>query len=221
MDLRWIVTDRLADMDVMQMAHDERAELADLLDSLADDQWNAASLCDRWRVRDVVAHVISYDDLTVTGLVRTLARARLRLSGINAVGVSDAASLTTDQLRSRFRAHLTPAGLTRAFNGGIGLVDGLIHHQDIRRPLNLPRTIPPDRLRFVLDFAVRSPALPARRLTRGLRLVATDLDWSTGRGPEVHGPAESLLMAISGRRGVSEELSGDGQQKLRARSPLL
>ena len=199
------------------MAHDERADVADLLGSLSDEQWNAASLCAGWRVRDVVAHMIDYDHLAVPDVFRRLARGRLRLDKINAIGVSEAASMTTDELLQRFRASLTPTGLTKGFGGGIALVDGLIHHQDIRRPLHLPRTIPADRLRFVLNVGTKSPTLPALRLMRGLRFVATDIDWSTGRGPEVRGPAESLLMTVVGRRGAIDDLTGDGKQKLEAR----
>ncbi|MDP9435616.1 MAG: DinB family protein, partial [Actinomycetota bacterium] len=35
--------------------------------------------------------------------------------------------------------------------------------------------------------------------------------------PEVRGPAEPLLMAISGRRGITAELSGPGRDVLAAR----
>lgn len=52
---------------------------------------------------------------------------------------------------------------------------------------------------------------------RGIRLVATDLRFSAGVGPEVRGPAEALLMAIAGRRDAVSELSGPGQRKLAAR----
>ncbi len=52
---------------------------------------------------------------------------------------------------------------------------------------------------------------------RGLRLVATDLGFSFGAGPEVHGKAEALLMGIAGRRSVLAELSGPGQGKLARR----
>ena len=52
----------------------------------------------------------------------------------------------------------------------------------------MPREIPPDRLVEVLEFALTAPTLPAKRNRRGLRLVATDLDWSSGAGPEVSGP---------------------------------
>lgn len=196
------------------MAHDERADLADLLESLSEEQWNGESLCERWRIRDVVAHIVSYDDVPLPAVASMVLRGRLRPDRINAIGISKAASLSTEELLKRFRAHLTPPRLVRGFGGAIGLVDGLIHHQDIRRPLQLPRAVPAERLKFVLDFAVGSPMLPARRLSRGLRLVATDLDWSRGRGPDVRGPAEPLLMAIAGRRGVSHELTGDGQQIL-------
>ena len=37
---------------------------------------------------------------------------------------------------------------------------------------------------------------------RGVRLIATDLDWARGQGPEARGKAEAVLMALAGRRGV-------------------
>ena len=52
---------------------------------------------------------------------------------------------------------------------------------------------------------------------RGLRLIATDLGFSAGLGPEVRGAAEPLLMAIAGRRAALSELSGPGQPKLARR----
>src|SRR5262249_47300568 len=35
-----------------------RTELADLCQSLAPEQWDAQSLCDDWKVRDVVGHLV-------------------------------------------------------------------------------------------------------------------------------------------------------------------
>ncbi len=35
----------------------QRHELAELLESLSDDQWDAPSLCAGWRVVDVAAHL--------------------------------------------------------------------------------------------------------------------------------------------------------------------
>ncbi len=51
----------------------------------------------------------------------------------------------------------------------------------------------------------------------GLRLVATDTDWSHGEGPEVRGPAEALLMATCGRRVALDDLQGPGLDTLRSR----
>jgi uncharacterized protein (TIGR03083 family) len=98
--------------------------------------------------------------------------------------------------------------------GAIGLTDCLIHHQDIRRPLGRPRTIPLERLEPTLRTALFAPVIRGLLRVYDVRLVATDLDWSFGRGPEVRAPAEALLMAIAGRRGLGGELSGPGAERL-------
>jgi len=86
----------------------------------------------------------------------------------------------------------------------------MIHHQDIRRPLGLPRTIAPDRLRAALEFAKTAPVIRGFWHRRGLRMVATDVDWAAGSGPEVRGPGEAILLAIAGRNAAVGELSGPG-----------
>jgi uncharacterized protein (TIGR03083 family) len=48
-------------VDTMALARAEGADLADLLVTLEPAQRNAPSLCTGWRVRDVVAHMFSYD----------------------------------------------------------------------------------------------------------------------------------------------------------------
>ena len=50
--------------DLRRHAADERADLLALLEQLSPQQWEAASLCPAWRVRDVVTHVFSYDELS-------------------------------------------------------------------------------------------------------------------------------------------------------------
>ena len=114
--------------------------------------------------------------------------------------------------------NLRPSGLPSGFGGGIALTDGTIHHQDIRRALGLPRTIPPHRLVAVLDFALGAPTLPAKKHAKDLKLAATDIDWSAGEGPEVSGPGEALLMAMSGRPQALDELAGPGLGTLRSRA---
>ncbi len=204
-------------VDPMSLARDERADLAELLATLTPAQWEAPTLCSRWRVRDVVAHMFSYEELSTPGLIGRFVRGGIVTDRVNQIGVDALADRSPDELLALVRSHLRPRGLTAGFGGRIALTDGTIHHQDIRRSLGLPREIPADRLRCTLDFARGAPTIGAKKRIRGLTLTATDLDWSTGTGPVVEGPAESLLMALAGRRGIVEELSGPGLPTLAER----
>lgn len=202
---------------LMTMAHTERSDLADFLATLAPQDWQAPSLCSRWTVKDVVAHVISYEELGPLGLVKRFAKGWVVRA--NQVGVDEYSALSAPQLLAFLRDHLQPRGLTAGFGGMIALVDGTIHHQDIRRALGRPRSIPHDRLRCVLQLVPGNPRLGAGRRIRGLRLRATDVDWVHGDGPEVSGPGEALLMTMSGRRAALADLTGPGHATLAARLP--
>lgn len=201
----------------MAEAAAERHELADLLAGLRDDQWEAPTLCERWNVRELVAHVVSYEELGPAGLLRRGVAGRLLPDRMNAVGVEEYAGRDPAELVALLREHARPTGLTAGFGGAIGLVDTLVHQQDVRRPLGLPRTVPAERLRFALGFTVTAPTVRGFWNTRGTRLVATDLDFATGRGPEARGPGETVLMTLAGRRGAAEGLEGPGRDRLVAR----
>jgi uncharacterized protein (TIGR03083 family) len=201
--------------DTMAMAREERGELVDLLVTLTPQQWEAPTLCSEWCVREVVAHMFSYDEL---GRLRLAGRFLRRGPGrANAVGVAAYADRSPDELIALAKNHLQPTGLTAGFGGRIALTDGMIHQQDIRRPLGLPRQIPAERLGVALEYAKSAPPIRARKRIRGLTLTATDLDWTTGEGPEVTGPGEALLLALAGRRGITGELSGPGLPELAGR----
>lgn len=197
--------------EIRKLAAAERAEFADLVSSLSPSQWEAQTLCTDWRVRDLAAHVISYDELDTRALFKRFARGRFSAGKVNAVGVAEYARPVEDLVRL-IRDNLEPRGLPAGFGGRIALLDMVVHHQDVRRPLGLPREVPAERLLPALKFAMFAPPLRAYPRVRGLRLVATDLDWSFGSGPEVRGTGEALLMAAAGRKGVVQELSGPGQE---------
>ncbi|MGD9529370.1 MAG: maleylpyruvate isomerase family mycothiol-dependent enzyme [Dehalococcoidia bacterium] len=206
--------------DTRSLARAERCDLADLLATLTTEQWEAPSLCAGWRVRDVVAHMFSYEDLSMAAVLGRLVRSGFNADRVNAAGVAAYADHTPEELVVRVRAHLDPSGLTATFGGRIALTDGLIHHQDILRPLGLHRAIPDERMVTVLEFAQTARPIGAARRTQGLTLRATDLDWTTGTGPVVEGPSEPLLLAMAGRRGVVRELSGPGRHTLAERLSL-
>jgi hypothetical protein len=93
----------------------------------------------------------------------------------------------------------------------------------------LTRAVQPGRSRVVvlgaslaglfaaLQFAPKAPPIKAAQRIRGLRLTATDVDWTTGNGPPVEGTGEALLMALAGRPAALPELSGRGVQTLAER----
>jgi uncharacterized protein (TIGR03083 family) len=205
-------------VDTMQLARAERADLVELLAGLTDQQWNAPTLCHRWRVREVVAHIFSYDDLSMPALIARFLRSGLAPDRANDLGVAAAAQLSNAELLDLAKAHIQPGGLPATFDGQIALTDGLIHHQDIRRPLRLPRDIPTDRLRAALDFGKTARPLGSAQRIKGLTLTATDLDWTTGTGPLVEGTAQALLLGMAGRRSAIDELAGPGQSTLAERA---
>jgi uncharacterized protein (TIGR03083 family) len=100
-------------------------------------------------------------------------------------------------------------------------MDHIVHELDIRRPLGLPTEWNDNDLTAALEAAVRTktPLIAPAKKANGLRLVATDVDWSHGAigAPEVSGPAESLLLALCGRPAGIADLQGDGVAQLTAR----
>jgi uncharacterized protein (TIGR03083 family) len=166
----------------------------------------------------VVAHIISYDNLDARALIGVAARARFRPGRINDTALTRYGQHTPEQLLALLTGNLQPRGQPAALGGRAGLVETLIHHQDIRRALGQPRAIPAGRLRPALHTALIAPDIARPWPLRGVRLVATDLRFSFGVGPPAEGTAEALLMTIAGRPGVISELSGPGQAKLAARA---
>lgn len=200
---------------LMDLAYHERVDLADFLESLEPREWHAPTLCEKWTVKDVVAHVVSYEELSPFGLIGRFAKGLVVHA--NQVGVRELAPKSPDELVQFLRSHLHPKGLTAAFGGMIGLVDATVHHQDVRRALGYPRIVPAERLERILPLVPGNPRLGAGRRIRGLRLRATDVDWQHGAGPEVVGTGEALLMAMTGRAQALSDLSGPGREKLASR----
>jgi uncharacterized protein (TIGR03083 family) len=198
----------------------ERRALADLVETLGEDQLRTPSLCEGWTVRDVVAHVTLSLDARPLVAVRALVQARGSLPRAVQVMTADAGKRTTDELvallRERAELRWSPPG----FGLEAPLTDIVVHGVDLRRPLGIRHEPEPDAVRTGLDFVVQRKAgrgFTHPRHQRGLRFVATDLDWSHGTGPVVQGPALPLLVALCSRPAVLEDLEGDGVPVLRER----
>ncbi len=193
--------------------HDaENADFSDYLHGLAPEDWDRPSLCDGWLVRHVVGHILYGNELKLWTLPFRLARFGFSSdrSGKH-YSIERGERGTPSELVRDFDARDAWAGTCRVFPPRLVLLDRLVHQQDIRRALGHPRVIPEERLRATLDAApTLGTVFRAKKRTRGLRFVATDLDWSWGRGPEVTGPGEALLLAMLGRKQAVAGLGGAG-----------
>jgi uncharacterized protein (TIGR03083 family) len=98
-------------VDLKHVARDERADLAALLATLSPQQWEAPTLCAGWRVRDVVAHMISYDELDGRDLLRRFTKGRFRPDRVNAIGLAEYNKRSPEELLALLKEHLEPRGL--------------------------------------------------------------------------------------------------------------
>ena len=208
-----------ARVDTFAEIADERRGLADLLSGLTAEQQATQSLCSEWRVHDVVAHLVVPLEVGIPrfavamlGSRGNFDRANVRLAGRQA---RRPFGELLEVLRRKAGSRFTPPGA----GPEAPLTDVLVHGLDIRWPLGLARVVPEHRLRTSLDH-VSDPAsrgvVPKGALD-GLRFEADDVDWTHGSGPVVRGPAEALLLALTGRPTALDRLTGDGAPTLRAR----
>jgi uncharacterized protein (TIGR03083 family) len=120
---------------------------------------------------------------------------------------------TLDRFRAIIGSTTSPSGHTPAYLGEV-----IVHAQDIRQPLGLPRTPTVDALMPVADFfANRNFTVPSRTTVAGLNLRADDGSFATGTGPLVTGSTLALVMSMAGRAPYLHQLDGPGVPTLRAR----
>ena len=195
----------------------ERRRLADLLDTLADEEWDRPSLCEGWRIRDVAAHVsLAPQPPDLLDMVVWAFRARGRFHRLNHdIAVVHADARPAAGLVADLRTHAASRRLPPFTNNRNILFDTMVHAQDIAIPLHRNHPMP---VAAAADGATRVwtmgwPFWSRRRLS-GYRLVATDVEWSVGSGALVTGPIEALLLLLTGRRVALDRLSGPGAEVL-------
>lgn len=194
------------------MIADERRRVADLVDTLTPGQLETPSLCGRWTVRDVVGHLVAAVAAPRSWVLPELVRGGFSIHRANARIAERMARRAPAELSAALREH-AGSRFKPPVVGYLGpLTDLQVHGQDIRRPLGLPPTLLPERLRVSLDFLVggRAVGFVPKKRPAGLRFEATDLGWSWGDGPVVRGEAEAVMMALTGRPVALPELEGTG-----------
>jgi len=197
--------------DIKAAVAAQRRALVDMYDSLTPEQWRTPSLCAGWRVHEVLAHVTMPYRYPMRRVVLEMLR-----SGGNFNRMSDrrartdAATLSpaqlVDELRENIEHPWSPPG------GGplAALSHDVIHGLDVSVPLGLDDTSSPDRVAMVLGGFSPKQARYFGVDVDGVRLVATDADWTFGAGEPVHGRARDLLLLVCGRTVTSGALTGAG-----------
>jgi uncharacterized protein (TIGR03083 family) len=206
-------------VDIRAAIADERRRIADLVGSLEPRQLDTPSLCGEWTVKEVAGHLLAAVSKPPVSVPKLLISSGFRLHRANArlavlTSERPAAELAQglrDNADNPFRPPLVgyPGQLT----------DLQVHGQDMRRPLGLPHGLRLERLKVSLEFLTSGRAYgftPRRRLA-GLRFEASDLNWFSGVGPLVAGPAEALIMVMCGRTVALGELDGPGVRILAKR----
>lgn len=198
--------------EIWRYVDSERASLADLLSGLTAEEWRTPSLCPRWTVREVAAHVISSPQARVLPVVVGMVRWR---GDFNRLILEEARRAATQYSTDEIVAQYGRFAGSRKHPIGTApvdpLLDVLIHGQDIAVPLGRRRVMPPEAARAAADrIWTKSFPFKARKRLAGLRLVASDLDWSVGDGEEVRGPIEALVLLLSGRALAVPRLTGRG-----------
>ena len=123
---------------------------------------------------------------------------------------SQLAAATTSSAAS----HGMPPGLKLP-----GVLNELVIHsadvsEGVGKPFDLPTADYASCLAYLQDV---QPVFGAKQRIAGLRLQATDSEWSTGSGPLVTGTSKQLLLAMAGRPTAFAHLTGDGVATMQTR----
>lgn len=205
------------DTQAWKMIHRERAAVADTLAALTPDQWTQPSLCDGWSVRVAAAHIVMGAEQTKTNFLKRMAANGFRFNTMMDRDSRRLANQSPEQLIARLRARVTTTNRPPAPVVTM-LGEVVVHGEDIRHPLGLTSNAGEDALAACLEmYKTANFPVGTKKRIDSLRLVADDVGWSHGAGPEVTGPAASMLLVMTGRAAALSDLRGEGLATLRNR----
>ncbi len=195
-------------MDVIT-AH--RRSLAAALETLSADQWQTPSLCAGWTAAHVLAHQTMPFRISELDFVAGLQRC-----GGDFTKFSDEIADRDSKLPS---AELVAVLLDNAETpwsppgGGLtgALTHDVIHGLDMAWPLGLTYEIPERATTTVLDALTSTGSQTLFGFpVEGIRVAATDVDWSAGQGAELTGCSRDLMPLLAGRAVPRELFDGEG-----------
>lgn len=197
------------DADLQPAVAAEFLALADLLAGASDAEWDTPSLCEGWRVREVIAHLTMAARYSEEEFMAELGRCNFDFTRLSDEIANRDADMQIADLVANLRAdamhHWTPPG--GGYHGALNHV--VIHGLDVTVPLGAPRCSSDDTIRVVLDDLTKGGGYEHFGIEiEGRTLRAVNLDWSYGLGPPLRGTAENLALAICGRTVPDGQLEG-------------
>lgn len=173
--------------------------LADLLEQCSEEQWQAPSLCEGWRVRDVVGHLIWRLGST-NGAIARAGLSSLKPQKKFAEIARQVADADTSDLVHQLRAIAAGKLAGEGSTGLIDLTEAVVHAYDITEALDLPLRLSPRSTGAVALARTRIPALTGpTKLTRSATLRALDSRWQIGHGTPIDATSGSIIMFLFGR----------------------
>lgn len=205
------------DEQLWALTHAERAALVADLTGLDAKQWHHQTLCGKWDVQQVVAHLTQAASTNQWQWLRSMIGAGFRPELHNQRLLKRHLGKTPDETLERFRAVINstaaPSGDTPAWLGEV-----VVHSQDIRQPLGLLRNSSVDALTPVAEFfARRNFTVKSRTRVAGFNLQADDGPFAAGAGPLITGSTLALVMTMAGRETYLHNLEGPGLPAFHAR----
>lgn len=191
--------------DLVSETRAERERLAGLFGDLTPEQWDAASLCDGWRVREVVAHMTMPFRTKPLKVMGGLVRARFSFNRYaDRDARSAAAAMSEAELVGLLRRNIDHPWQPPGGGQAGALSHDVIHGLDVTEPLGLPPA-PVERLALVLG-STRPRQLKYFGVDLGgTRLTASDSGVSIGDGPNVvEMTSKEMLLVVTGRRRLGE-----------------
>jgi uncharacterized protein (TIGR03083 family) len=203
--------------EVWRTIDQQREELADLMETFTDTDWETHSLCEAWRVRDVAAHLTLATMSTGPALV-AFARAGFGFNRMIRDTAVRQAELPVEQLPARLRAMSGSRKKAPTVSMVEPMLDTLVHGQDMAIPLGRAREMPREAAAVAATRAWKlNWPFHVRKRLDGFSLTATDHPWTIGAGPAVGARMQDLLMLVAGRDVVLPDLDGPGADALRQR----
>jgi len=173
--------------------------LADLLASSEAELWDAPSLCEKWQVRQVVAHVTMPARMTPEQFGAEMAAAGGDFGVLSDTVADRDASLPVDDLLDQLRSPGLHAWQP-PFGGAAGaLSHAVIHSLDVTIALDRPAVAPTAAATAVLDQLTAAGGSFFGLDLTGVRLEAADTEWSWGDGRLVRADSGSLVALLGGR----------------------